>query len=135
MPLGVKHLNPVKISQNLSSFRYIIGMVDNHIYKVAFINQEQVYEVYVKKVYQAELYGFVIVEDFIFGEKSSIVVDPTEEKLRSEFEGVSRSFIPAHKVIRIDQVKKRGMAKIVALPKDGAEDRGRLSALYTPDKK
>lgn len=110
-------------------------MVDNHIYKVAFINQEQVYEVYVKKVYQAELYGFVIVEDFIFGEKSSIVVDPTEEKLRSEFEGVSRSFIPAHKVIRIDQVKKRGMAKIVALPKDGAEDRGRLSALYTPDKK
>lgn len=110
-------------------------MAEKYIYKITFINQEQVYEVYVKKVYQAELYGFVIVEDFIFGEKSSIVVDPTEEKLRSEFEGVNRSFIPTHKVIRIDQVKKRGTAKIVALLKDGAEDRGRLSALYTPDKK
>jgi len=116
-------------------FGFIIGMSEKHIYKVAFVNQEQVYEVYVKSVYQAELYGFVIVEDFIFGEKSSIVVDPTEERLRSEFEGVNRSFIPMHKIIRIDQVKKRGTAKIVAIPKDAAEDRGRLSALYTPDKK
>ncbi|WAK01661.1 DUF1820 family protein [Methylobacter sp. YRD-M1] len=109
-------------------------MSEKHIYKVAFINQEQVYEVYVKNVYQAELYGFVIVEDFIFGEKSSIVIDPIEEKLRSEFEGVNRSFIPMHNIIRIDQVKKRGTAKIVAISKDAAED-GRLSALYSPDKK
>lgn len=110
-------------------------MSENHIYKVAFISQDQVYEVYVKKVYQADLYGFVIIEDFVFGEKSSIVVDPTEEKLRSEFEGVNRSFIPVHKIIRIDQVKKRGTAKIIAIAKDVVGDRARLSALYSPDKK
>lgn len=110
-------------------------MPEKHIYKVVFINQDQVYEVYVKKVYQADLYGFVIIEDFVFGEKSSIVVDPTEEKLRSEFEGVNRSFIPVHKIIRIDQVKKRGTAKIVAIPNDVIGDRSRLSAFYSPDKK
>jgi hypothetical protein len=126
--------NPIKLSK-INFIGYPIDMSEIHIYKVAFINQDQVYEVYVKKVYQADLYGFVIIEDFVFGEKSSIVVDPTEEKLRSEFEGVNRSFIPVHKIIRIDQVKKRGTAKIVAIPKDVTGDRGHLSALYSPDKK
>ncbi len=110
-------------------------MSDKHIYKVVFINQEQVYEVYVKSVYQGELYGFVIVEDFIFGEKSSIVVDPTEEKLRLEFEGVSRCFIPLHKIIRIDQVLKRGTAKIVAIGKDMAESYSKVSSMLPQDKK
>lgn len=110
-------------------------MPDNHIYKVVFVNQDQVYEVYVKSVYQGELYGFVIIEDFVFGEKSSIVVDPTEERLRLEFEGVNRCYIPLHKIIRIDQVVKRGTAKIVSIGKDGAEGYSKVSSLYPPDKK
>lgn len=109
-------------------------MSEKHIYKVVFINEEQIYEVYVKSVYQGDMYGFVIIEDFVFGEKSSIVVDPTEEKLRIEFEGVSRSFIPVHKIIRIDQVKQRGMAKIIAASKDAAEGFSKVSTLYAPDK-
>ena len=87
-------------------------MSDKYLYKVTFFNQQEVYEIYVKHVYQGDLYGFVIVEDFVFGEKSAIVVDPSEEKLRNEFEGVSQSFIPMHEVIRIDQVEKEGHAKI-----------------------
>ena len=110
-------------------------MSEKHIYKVSFVNQEQVYEVYVKSVYQADMYGFVIIEDFIFGEKSSIVVDPTEERLRIEFDGVDRSFIPIHKIIRIDQVKKRGTAKIFAASKDATENLSKVSVLYPPDKK
>lgn len=109
-------------------------MSEKTIYKVTLVNHEQIYEVYVKKVYQSDLYGFVVIEDFIFGEKSAIVVDPTEEKLRIEFEGVDRSFIPAHKIIRIDQVKQHGKAKIIANTKNQGENVSKVSMLYKPDK-
>jgi hypothetical protein len=109
-------------------------MSEKPIYKVTLVNHEQIYEVYVKKVYQSDLYGFVVIEDFIFGEKSAIVVDPTEEKLRIEFEGVDRSFIPAHKIIRIDQVKQHGKAKIIANTKNQGDNISKVSMLYKPDK-
>ena len=107
-------------------------MSEKHIYKVVFFNQKQVYELYAKHVYQGDMYGFVIVEDFVFGEKSAIVVDPTEDKLRSEFNGVKRSFIPMHEVIRIDQVKKQGTAKIVSTTKE-VNGSGKVANLYKPD--
>ena len=110
-------------------------MSEKNIYKVTFLNQEQIYEVYVKNVYQADMYGFLIIEDFVFGEKSSIVVDPTEERLRIEFEGVDRSFIPVHEIIRIDQVNKPGTGKIFAVSKDATENLSKVSVLYNPDKK
>ncbi|MDP2178305.1 DUF1820 family protein [Methylicorpusculum sp.] len=109
-------------------------MSDKHLYKVVFVNQDQIYEIYAKNVYQSDIYGFVTVEDFVFGEKSSILIDPTEEKLRSEFENVNRSFIPMHKIIRIDQVKKRGPAKIFA-GESPASPAGNVSSLYPIDKK
>ena len=49
-------------------------MSDKHLYKVTFFNQEQVYEIYVKHVYQGDLYGFVIIEDFVFGEKIRVKI-------------------------------------------------------------
>jgi hypothetical protein len=110
-------------------------MSEKHIYKVVFVNQEQIYEVFVKNVYQSDIYGFVIIEDFVFREMSPIVVDPTEERLRIEFEGVNRSFIPVQRIIRIDQVNKRGSAKIASLSVGGAEGFNKVSAIYPPDKK
>lgn len=109
-------------------------MSEKHIYKIIFLNKDQVYEVYAKNVYQGDMYGFVIIEDFLFGEKSSIVVDPSEDKLRAEFEGVRRSFVPMHEVIRIDQVKRRGVAKIIST-EGGAPVKGNVASLYGPDKK
>ena len=83
------------------------------IYRVIFLNQGSVYEMYAKQVYQSELYGFIEVEEFIFGERSQVVVDPSEEKLKAEFEGVNRSFVPVGAIIRIDEVKQGGVAKVV----------------------
>jgi hypothetical protein len=83
-----------------------------NIYKVVFHNQGQIYEVYVHNIYQSDLYGFIEVEDYIFGSRSQLVVDPGEDKLRTEFDGVQRSFIPMHAVIRIDEVEKEGVAKV-----------------------
>ena len=87
---------------------------NQQVYRVLFQNQGQVYEVYARNIYQSELYGFVEIEDYTFSNKSQMVIDPSEERLRSEFEGVKRSFVPMHAVIRIDEVEKEGVAKITA---------------------
>jgi len=47
-----------------------------------------------------------------FGERSQILVDPGEEKLKNEFSGVKRSYIPLQSIVRIDEVDKEGAARI-----------------------
>lgn len=51
-------------------------------------------------------------EEYVFGERSQLLVDPSEEKLKLEFAGVKRSYIPMHAIIRIDEVEKQGTGKI-----------------------
>jgi hypothetical protein len=77
------------------------------IFRVIFWNQNQIYEVYVNQIYQSDLYGFIEVEEYQFGERSGMIVDPAEERLKNEFSGVKRSYIPMHTVIRIDEVEKQ----------------------------
>ena len=86
--------------------------MDNPIYKVIFFNQSQVYEVYASQIYQSDLYGFIEIEELLFGEKNQLIVDPGEEKLKSEFATVKRSFIPLHSIIRIDEVERQGTPKV-----------------------
>lgn len=82
------------------------------IYRITFLNKGKVYEVFARQVYQSELYGFIEVEEFLFDERSQMVVDPSEEKLKMEFQDVKRSFIPLQAILRIDEVEKTGVAKI-----------------------
>jgi len=95
-------------------------MQKQSIYKVIFINQGKVYEVYAREIAQSGMFGFIEIAGFVFGEKSAVVIDPSEEKLKSEFQEVKRTYIPLHSVIRIDEVEKGGVAKIVAM--DGKSD-------------
>jgi len=89
-------------------------MPASHIYKVMFANQGKIYEVYARKVSHGNLFGFIEIEELVFGERSSVVLDPGEERIKSEFEGVKRSYLPLHSVLRIDEVKKQGVSKISA---------------------
>jgi hypothetical protein len=82
------------------------------VFRIAFLNQGKVYEVYAKRVQQGELYGFVELVDLLFEESSTVLVDPSTEKLKSEFKGVSRTLVPIHSVLRIDEVEKEGQGKI-----------------------
>ena len=83
-------------------------------YRIVFHNQGNVYELYARSVTHGEMYGFIEVDDIIFGERTAILVDPSEEKLKSEFAGVKRTFVPIHSVIRVDEVEKEGANKIVS---------------------
>ncbi len=90
-------------------------MKQTPIYRVLFQSQGNLYELYARKVSQGELFAFVEVEDIIFGSRGGLLVDPSEEKLKSEFAGVKRTYIPLQAVVRIDEVEKEGVNKIVAL--------------------
>ena len=82
------------------------------IFKVIFYNQGDIYEIYARQIYQSEIYGFIEVEELIFGENTQMIVDPSEERLKGEFNGVKRTYIPMHSVVRIDEVEKEGNGKI-----------------------
>ena len=86
-------------------------MAKQTLYKVVFMNQGQIYEIYARGVGHGALFGFVEVEELVFGERSSVVVDPSEEKIKSEFKGVKRTYLPMHAVMRIDEVDKEGTSK------------------------
>lgn len=83
------------------------------IYRVVFVNQGKVYEIYARRVSQTgALFGFVEVEELVFDARKSVVVDPAVERLQIEFAGVKKTYLPMHYVLRIDEVDKQGVGKI-----------------------
>ncbi len=79
------------------------------LYRVQFICHSERYEVYVREVNQGQLFGFIEIADFVWDNHTALIVDPSHEKLKSEFADVRQTLIPMHQVLRIDQVKKRGL--------------------------
>ena len=96
-------------------------MSDNQLFKIIFRHHQDVYELYAKHVYDSDMPGFIAIESIQFGGKSDILVDPSEEQLKSEFKDVTRTFVPTHHVIRVDQVKQRGANKIRSGDTNGAK--------------
>jgi hypothetical protein len=62
--------------------------------------------------------GFIEIGEIIFGEHSKLLIDPAEEKLKTEFGNVKHTYIPHFAVIRIDEVESSGKNRI--LDSDGA---------------
>jgi hypothetical protein len=106
------------------------SMASSHIFKIMFVNQGKVYEVYARKVGQGRLFGFIEVEELVFGERSSVVLDPGEERIKSEFTDVKCTMLPMHSILRIDEVKKQGMAKVTAF--EGSNVSAFPMSMYTP---
>ncbi|HLD16656.1 MAG TPA: DUF1820 family protein [Coxiellaceae bacterium] len=83
------------------------------MYRITFRQKDQVYQILARYISEESLMGFIEVEDLVFPDKNQLVLDPTEEKLKKEFEGVRRAYIPMHEVIRIDEVMRKGAAKLI----------------------
>lgn len=108
------------------------GEEKEQIYRVSFVSQGEVYEIYARHVGQGGIFGFIEIEEILFGERSQVVVDPSEERLKSEFKGVHRFHVPMHAVLRIDEVDKQGISRISKGAGDGGEVRAFPSPIYTP---
>lgn len=97
-------------------------MATRRIYKVIFHNQGEIFEVFAEGVSHGNMFGFVEVEGLLFGERSQVVVDPSEERLKTEFRGVRRVFVPMHSVVRIDEVEKEGVPRITKQEEGSGEN-------------
>jgi hypothetical protein len=95
------------------------------LYRISFMNQGQKYELYAREVSHGAMLGFVEVGKPVFGEKTSVLVDTSEEKLKQEFAGVERFYVPVHAVVRIDEVSKAGPVRIV----DGGDSGSKVTPL------
>ena len=105
-------------------------MATKHLYKIIFMNQGKVYEIYARSVAHGDLFGFLEVEELVFGERTTVVVDPSEERIKGEFAGVKRTYLPLHTIMRIDEVEKQGISKISAV-EDGNVTQVPMP-MYTP---
>jgi hypothetical protein len=85
---------------------------DKKLYRLRFVNEGKVFEVYTTRVDASRLPGFIEIGAVTFGEKSKLIVDPSEQELKSVFTGVSCSHIPMHAVIRVDEVDQQGSGRI-----------------------
>jgi hypothetical protein len=90
------------------------------IYKVVFLSQGQVVELYARQVGQSGIFGFVEIEELVFGARSELVVDPNEEALRNEFGQARRLHLPLHAILRIEEVEREGTARSRPAAKEGA---------------
>ena len=54
------------------------------IFRVSFVSQGEVYEVYARNVSQGGLFGFIEIEELVFGERSKLLIDSSEERLKTE---------------------------------------------------
>ena len=87
-------------------------MADKPLYKIIFLNQGKVYELYGEGVTSSGLWGFIEVSDLVFETGEGLVVDPTEEKMRLEFESAKVLHLPIQSVLRVEEVEKRGQCLI-----------------------
>ena len=101
------------------------------LFRITFSYLDAIYEIYARRVSESDLFGFLVVEELIFGENSSVVVDPSEERLKLEFNSVKRTYIPMHAIFRIDEVDKQGVAKV----RDKSLDSNKVSMFPVPGKK
>jgi len=108
-------------------------MSSKPLYRVIFVAQGKQYELYARKVSPGALLGFVEVEGLVFGERSSVVLDPSEERLKTEFADVKRFHVPMHAVQRIDEVIKQGSARITVI--EGGAGAPSVSILTPPAKR
>jgi len=113
LKFGIEFFPFFKASKNIMNDK------SQPVYRIIFQDNGQVFEVYAKQIYQSDFWGFLEVEDFIFGERSQVLIDPSEEKLKMQFEGVERSYLPLHNILRIDEVKQSGRAKIQPIKGSG----------------
>jgi len=84
-------------------------------YRVTFTNENELYQVCARHVSASDLYGLIELGEFIFPE-SGLVFNPGEERLRREFEGIRRTWLPYHAIVRIDELPDSRATEVKIVP-------------------
>lgn len=81
------------------------------LFKIIFLQRDAVYEIYARQVSESDMYGFIVIEEIVFDERDSLLINPEQEKLKTEFAQVARTYIPMPAILRIDEVEKDSLTQ------------------------
>jgi hypothetical protein len=115
----------------VASIARIPAVAAKKFYRIRFMNEGRIFELFARQVTQGSLFGFIEISQLAWGKKSEVIIDPSEQDLRNEFSGVSVVHVPMHAVIRIDEVERSGTGKIIPIA-PGAEKSPPSFPIYTP---
>ena len=87
-------------------------MSNRTLYKITFLNAGKIYELYARQVAASSLWGFTEVSELVWDSGDSVVIDPTEERLRDEFGQTRKLHLPMQSVIRVEEVDRKGQLAI-----------------------
>jgi hypothetical protein len=82
-------------------------MKSKKLYKVTFLSQGKMLELYAHHVASSALWGFTEVGEIVFDQQEAVVIDPTEERLREEFRHTRVLHLPIQCIVRVEEVDKR----------------------------
>jgi hypothetical protein len=99
-------------------------------YRVTFTSDRELYQVCARHVSPSDLYGLIELGGFIFPEQR-LVYNPGEERLRREFEGIRRTWLPIHAIVRIDEIAESRETEVKIIPLEAPP---RPQAQRLPDK-
>ena len=89
-------------------------MSSEPLYRVVFRQHDKVCTLYSRFISEENLMGFIELDEITFSDNTSgIVIDTSEEKLKEEFSGVKRCYLPMHSILRIDEVTAVGVSSVV----------------------
>lgn len=101
-------------------------------YKVTFTNESELYQICARELSTSDLYGLIEIGDFIFP-SSRLVYNPGEERLRKEFEGIRRTWIPYHAIVRIDEILESRESESKIIPIRSLPESGKVDSLKIPE--
>lgn len=90
-------------------------MKQKHLYRINYITNKDVYELYAEAVHTQEMLGFISISGLVFDQQTSVVIDPIEERLKTEFKGVKTLHLPLQNVLKIEEVEQKKSCKIKTL--------------------
>jgi hypothetical protein len=83
-------------------------MRSKKLYKVTFLSEGKTLELYAHQVASSALWGFTEVGDIVFdAQGEGLLIDPTEEKLREQFQNTRVLHLPMQCIVRVEEVEKR----------------------------
>jgi hypothetical protein len=109
---------------------------DRTYYRVTFTNESasenELIQICARNVSASDMYGLVEISDFIFPE-SQVVYNPGEERIRREFGGVKRTWLPYHAIVRIDEVPDTTASEVKIVSLESARSGELRRALKKPE--
>lgn len=94
-----------------------MGEKNSTYFKVQFIDgKKELLTFYAKAVNPSSYIGLIEISDIMFMD-SDILINPEDEKIRKEFKGVKRTFLPLSSIIRIDEIEEVKSSVLKVIPK------------------